>query len=250
MSKSPSKEQREALEKSLVRDYFEQRRNGFFVDVGANDPTAIISQSFHLEQQLDWSGILIEPNPMFTMLCAQYRKNSIAFQCACVEHDNYADISLYIPLLDGTEMDTHAGIGKNIDDFDYQQHKEITVPARTLNSILQEVEATEIDLLSIDVEGAELQVLQGLDLEKYKPKLILLEDKHLYLTKHRYLKKNGYRMIKRTSWNFWYAPIGAKTMPQSFYEKFRILKRMYLSIWLKKLKYSIRHKTLKPFTSL
>ena len=245
-----SKEQREANEKSLIREYFNQRKNGFFVDVGANDPTAIISQSHHLEQILNWSGVLIEPNPIFKQRCLELRDNSFTFQCACVADEHHQDISLYIPILDGHEMDTHAGIGKNIDDFSYQHHREINVPARTLNSILEEVKANEIDLLSIDVEGAELEVLKGLDIKKYQPKLILLEDKHLYLSKHRYLKSHGYHLIKRTGWNFWYAPIGAKTMPQTFWEKFRIFKRMYLSIWLKKIKYSIRHSTLEPFKTL
>ena len=250
MSKKPSKEQRESHEKQLVREYFDNKPDGFFVDVGANNPTTIMSQSHHLEQMLNWSGILVEPNPIFAKLARENRPNSFMFEGACVDTDDHPNLTLYIPLKDGREMDVHAGIDKNIDDFSYSEHKEITVAARTLNSILKEAGATEIDLLSIDVEGAELQVLKGLDINKYKPKLILLEDKHLYLTKHRFLKKRGYRLIKRTGFNFWYAPEGAKKMHQSFGEKFKITKRMYLSIWLKKLNYSIRHKTLKPFTSL
>jgi hypothetical protein len=82
----------------------------------------------------------------------------------------------------------------NIDDVTFKHHKEITVQARTLDSILKEAKVKTIDLLSIDVEGAELEVLLGTDLKKYRPRLILLEDKHLYLTKHRYLNKNGYSL--------------------------------------------------------
>jgi hypothetical protein len=64
-----------------------------------------------------------------------------------------------------------------------------------------------IDLLSIDVEGAEMEVLKGLDFEVYKPKLILLEDKYLYLKKHLYLKKKGYALVRRLNRNCWYIPI-------------------------------------------
>lgn len=250
MANKLSKEYRENHEKQLVRDFFDHKPDGYFVDVGANDPTSIMSQSHHLEDNLNWSGVLVEPNPQLAEQCRSKRPQSKTFECACVNHENHSNLTLYIPLKNGQEMDLHAGIDKNIDDFNYKDHKEVTVKARTLNSILAEVNAPEIDLLSIDVEGAELQVLQGLNFDKYNPKLILLEDKHLYLTKHRFLKKHGYKLIKRTGFNFWYAPIGSKRMPQSFSEKFKIFKRMYVSIWLKKISYSIKHKTLKPFTTL
>ena len=250
MANKLSKEYRENLEKQLVRDFFDNKSEGFFVDVGANDPTSIMSQSHHLEDTLNWSGVLVEPNPQLASQCRSKRSNSKTFECACIDKDNHANLILFIPLKNGKEMDLHAGIDKNIDDFNYKEHKEVSVEARTLNSILAEVNAPEIDLLSVDVEGAELQVLQGLNFNKYKPKLILLEDKHLYLTKHHFLKKHGYKLIKRTGFNFWYAPNGAKRMPQSFNEKFKIVKRMYASIWLKKINYSIKHKTLKPFTTL
>ena len=52
---------------------------------------------------------------------------------------------------------------------------EITVPARTLTSILDEVGVQEIDLLSLDVEGYELRALQGLDLNRYRPRYMLIE---------------------------------------------------------------------------
>jgi hypothetical protein len=161
-------------------------------------------------------------------------------------------LKLFIPYDKNSndEIYSRSAIGKNIDGSTFSQHKEIEVQARTLNSILEEQDVSAIDLLSIDVEGAELEVLSGTDLEKYKPSLILLEDKHLYLDKHRYLKKYGYRLVKRTRQNCWYVQKGAKQPPQSLYEKLRLFKRMYISIWSKKLMFSIRNKTLKPLKQL
>lgn len=52
---------------------------------------------------------------------------------------------------------------------------DIQVPTRTLTSILDECEVTEIDLFSLDVEGYELNVLKGLDFSKYRPKYMLIE---------------------------------------------------------------------------
>ena len=250
MANKLSKEVRENFEKQLVREFFDHRADGFFVDVGANDPTSMMSQSHHLENTLNWTGLLVEPNPQLAQRCREQRPASATFECACVDQEDHPSLTLYIPLKNGQEMDLHAGIDKNIDDFNYHEHKEVSVKARTLNSILKEISAPEIDFLSIDVEGAELQVLKGLDFSQYKPQLILLEDKHLYLTKHHFLKNHGYHLIKRTGFNFWYAPKNSKRMHQSFSEKFKIFKRMYISIWLKKISYSIRHKTLKPFTAV
>lgn len=247
MNKKPDKASREEAEKKLIREYFDNKKNGYFVEVGANDPTAVISQSWHLESLLQWSGILVEPNPTLAKRCQELRPKSTSFACACVDDEKLEHVTLYVPLREGEEMDVHAGISKNIDDFNYQQHREIIVPCRTLNSLLEEDGATCIDLLSIDVEGAELEVLKGFDIQKYQPRLILLEDKHLYLTKHHYLKKRGYTLVKRTGFNFWYIPMDAKRPHQSFAEKIKMLKRMYISRWWKKLKFSIKHKTLDPF---
>ena len=248
--KKTDKNTREQAEKKLVRDYFDNKKNGFFVEVGANDPTAVNSQSWHLESQLQWTGILVEPNPTLAERCRELRPGSSSFACACVDDESLREVTLFVPLRNGKEMDVHAGINKNIDDFDYRQHREIKVPGRTLNSLLEEIGVDKIDLLSIDVEGAELQVLKGFDLQKYRPELVLLEDKHLYLTKHHYLKDRGYQLVKRTGFNFWYVPVGAKRPDQKIGEKIKIFKRMYISLWWKKLKFSIKHKTLDPFKRL
>ena len=250
MKTKADKTSREEAEKKLIRDYFDNKKHGYFVEIGANDPIAVNSQSWHLESQLQWTGILVEPNPVLAERCRELRSGATTFACACVDDENIKELTLYVPLRDGKEMDVHAGISKNIDDFNYQQHREIKVPGRTLNSLLEEVGVNQIDLLSIDVEGAELQVLKGFDMQKYRPKLVLLEDKHLYLTKHHYLKKLGYSLVKRTGFNFWYVPAGAKRPRQTFGEKLKIFKRMYISLWWKKLKFSIKHKTLDPFKRL
>ena len=52
---------------------------------------------------------------------------------------------------------------------------EVEVPARTLSSILDEVAAPDVDLLSLDVEGFEAEVVKGLDLERHRPRYLLVE---------------------------------------------------------------------------
>ena len=247
MAKIRDKPARASAENALIQDYFDFKKNGYFVEVGANDPINFNSQSLHLEKGLSWCGVLVEPIPDLAAKCRKYRPNSKVFECACVALEATDTVSLFIPRSSKEEADIlgRSAIETNIDDGHFRFHKEITVKAKTLNSILLDAGAGQIDLLSIDVEGAELGVLRGFDMGRYRPKLILMEDKHVHLAKHRHLKKQGYVLVKRTRQNCWYVPTGAKRPPQTALEKIRLFKRMYISIWRRKLLFCLRNLYIK-----
>lgn len=67
----------EAVEKELIRNYFGNKKNGVFVEVGANDPTSPESQTFHLERLLGWTGLLIEPIPYLAQLARNERLGAV-----------------------------------------------------------------------------------------------------------------------------------------------------------------------------
>jgi hypothetical protein len=86
----------------------------------------------------------------------------------------------------------------------------IDVPVRTLDDILREADApASIDFVSIDVEGHEVEVLRGFDLNHWRPRLILIEDHVTDLGTHRSLTNAGYSLIRRTGLNGWYVPRAA-----------------------------------------
>jgi len=160
-------------------------------------------------------------------------------------------MELHIPLSnEGEDITGHASLEKNADEHNYKKHKSINVKTETLTNILNQEGVENVDFLSIDVEGTELEVLKGIDLQIFRPKLILLEDKHFYLTKHRFLKKNGYILVQRLNRNCWYIRKGSPLPEVKIKDKLKLMKRLYLSLWINKIKYSIRHKTLKPFKYL
>ena len=101
--------------------------------------------------------------------------------------------------------------------------------------------------MSIDVEGSELEVLEGLDLNIFKPRLILLEDKHLFLDKHKYLTRSRYKLVQRVNGNCWYIPVDDVGPNVDIWQRIKLLKRMYVSIWLRKFQYALRHKTMDSF---
>lgn len=175
------------LDKQLEK--YVNYNDGFYVELGANDGVAY-SNSLYFELRRNWKGILVEPSPNNFLLCKERRsqKNNV-FCNACVSFDykeKYVDIK-YANLmsisenleLDVLSKDSHINSGKK-----FLRGSETVFSfgaiAKTLNSILLESNAPfVIDFLSLDVEGAELEVLKGIDFDKFSFKFILLEVRNL-----------------------------------------------------------------------
>jgi len=158
-------------------------RKGFYLDVGAHDGRTV-SNTWHLDLKSQWSGILIEPilHQYLEMRKQRSGRNQFSY-CACVgkEYESsivpiiYAGLMSISPTLSAWDVNAHIAEGKK---FISKNHTtELTyAPARTLESILIECNAPKlIDLLSLDVEGMELSVLNGIDLDVYKFKVIIIE---------------------------------------------------------------------------
>jgi FkbM family methyltransferase len=159
------------LERILDRD------GGFFVEAGGNDGY-LQSNTYALERRRGWRGILVEPEPELARECARERPRSAVVRAALVAPE-FPDPEVTLrfgglmTLIAGTDDDewvaeAHAA-GQEAPDHEF------TAPARTLSSILDEVGAPEVDLLSLDIEGYEAQALAGLDLERHAPRRILVE---------------------------------------------------------------------------
>lgn len=163
--------------------------NGFYVELGANDG-AFASNSYYFELKKGWTGVLIEPAPNLYLSCIKRRgkKNSV-FCNACVPfeyHDQYVNMiysdsmtisdDLSLDIKDKQEFiesgNSHLLPGEKTFEFGAK--------AATLNSILIESNAPKnIDFLALDVEGAELPVLQGLDFNMFRFKYMLIESRDI-----------------------------------------------------------------------
>ena len=99
-----------------------------------------------------------------------------------------------------------------------------------------------IDFLSLDVEGHEIEVMRGLDFEKYRPALILVEDGVRDLSRHTFLKSHGYKLVKRTTLNNWYVPRETNFTMSSFVEKLGLLRKMYLALPFRKIRLHLRRR--------
>lgn len=203
-----------------------------------------------METELGWTGLLIEPIPYLANLARNERPNSVVCECACTAPNKTGVLELLIPRVGDELMTGHASLEANIDEHNYQNFEKVSVAAVTLAELCADKKISEVDLLSIDVEGAELDVLMGASLATLRPRLILLEDKHLYLFKHRFLVNAGYVLAQRHNRNCWYIRKGEPLPEVPLSQKLKLWKRMYLSIWVKKIAYAIRHRSIKPFLTL
>jgi FkbM family methyltransferase len=213
-------------EDSLILKFFEGKTDGFFVEVGANDPEAI-SQTLLLERK-GWRGILVEPNSKYRDRLRSLRPQSQVFQVACGSPEQCGKALLLL-------NDAGSRLAPPSEGLPVAGYEEVQV--MTLDEILKQAGNPRMDFLSIDVEGFELEVLRGFDLERHQPRLLLIEDNFLNRLKvHRHMKRRGYRLVKRTGCNNWYVPRGQSFDLSTTWEKVKLFRKMYLGTAFRKLK--------------
>jgi FkbM family methyltransferase len=207
------------VEDSLKEAFFAGKRDGFFVDVGANDPKQG-SQSWSLEQ-LGWRGVVVEPQPRLAQKHKEQR-NAAVFACVCSSPENARKT------LPFQVSGIHSSLDLNFFVAGMRKEDIIEVPARTLDDILEEAKApAPIDFLSIDVESHEIEVLAGATLTRWQPRLILIEDLAFNTRLHRYLRSHGYKWIRRTGLNGWYVP-QATPFELSAFGRWQFFRKHYL----------------------
>jgi len=146
---------------------------GHYVDVGCNRPMRF-SNTFNLYLR-GWRGLNIDANRELVAECASVKKEDICVFAAV--SDGEREVTFYKAKNDCVSTLDEAQLVEWRERFDFSDAVEETVRTRTLTSVLDEhwPAGRPIDLLTIDVEGHDLQVLRGLDLTKYRPKIVLIE---------------------------------------------------------------------------
>lgn len=148
-------------------DLFKNQASGFFIEAGANDG---INQSntFLLENKLKWNGLLVEPNINSFNVCLKSRK-CIIENCALVSFD-YKDEFII------GDFQQSSFIGSMMGGCSQIHQKTTKVKACKLSDLLDKHNIKKIDFLSIDVEGYEIEAMNGLDFNRHSPLYILYED--------------------------------------------------------------------------
>jgi len=163
------------VDRVLYENYFKDVRNGFFIECGAGNGIQDSNTKF-FEDSLDWSGVCIEPSPVSFDQLTSIRPNTRNLMLGLSDHD-------------GTVTFTEAVNGSNSSGGAVKYHpklkafvsacgysfKDITIETMRYNTLLTKLSVTNVNLLSIDVEGYEASVIAGMVGATILPNVICIE---------------------------------------------------------------------------
>lgn len=143
--------------------------NGFYIDVGAYDPTdESVTRLFY---DRGWRGVNIDPSPEAIARFEADRPDEVNLAVAAGDRDGEAEF--FVSDVPGWST-TDARVGEGLDGQG-RVARRMTVPMRRLSSILDSLPPRTVDFLKIDAEGSESDVIAGLDLARHRPRVIVLE---------------------------------------------------------------------------
>ena len=163
---------------NLIQQIFKYKKKGIYIDIGCGHP--IKNNNTYLLNKKGWSGINIDLDIDNVELFKIYRPKDLNICAAISDEIKETDLFFY-----------HSRSALNTIDkktANYQKAKVTSVKkikTTTLNNVLDEsiYNSSNIDFLSIDVEGSELSVLKNFNFHKFKPKVIVVEYLDLSLNK-------------------------------------------------------------------
>ena len=187
----------------IITKLLNSKNKGIYIDVGCHHP--FLNNHSYLLYKSGWVGINIDIDYNSIDMFNFFRKSDVNIQTAVTDHKGEVDLFFY-----------HNRAAKNTisKEFGSDAKEQKKINSDTLNNIIEnsKFKNSKIDFVSIDVEGNEMNVLNGFNLNKYKPKLILLEfilpNKKEFYEKdineitnsevYKFLIKNEYKLI---NWN-------------------------------------------------
>ncbi len=201
-------------EELIIRDWFDDRRGGFFLDVGASHHR-INSNTYYLEKHLGWRGIAVDALADYEPGYLEHRPATRYF--TFFVSDRSDERALFFVHRINKRLST--GVQQLAQSWEEEQsgaatpegrsHQEIEVPTITLNDLLDHAGVTGIDLLSMDIEMWEPQALAGFDVERFSPQLVCIEAHPAvrdaiaaYFASHGYERIEEYLAYDSGNWYF------------------------------------------------
>lgn len=214
-----------------VCEVFKYKRAGYFLDFGGFEGL-LHDNTFYLEKFLGWRGILVEPNPVpYASACAV--RNCITVNAALHRESRkslqFTDSHGLSSFVEHIDSDSNATLRREI------SQKIFNVDTINPTELLDRFNAPElIDYMSLDVEGAELDVLKAFDFDKYKVALLSIEHNHNHEKANSirvHLKKWGYEYVSHFNDDFFFhtktlKQLGADTDPTEAQQKVKKTHKM------------------------
>lgn len=190
-------------EDMILKRIFENKKDGFYVDVGAFHPIRFSNTLYFYRK--GWRGINIEANPEIIELFNKFRPRDININVGVGKETKELTYFMFNePALNTFDEE----LAKQRDGLnEYKIIKTMKINLKPLREILDRFlpRNQTIDFMNIDVEGLDFEVLQGNDWEKYSPNVILVEiipaqsiEDILQNSIYIFLKEKGYKLFAKT----------------------------------------------------
>jgi FkbM family methyltransferase len=158
----------------ILDEIFKDKNNGFFVEVGCIDGRRF-SNTLRFEEK-GWKGLCVEAHEGYIELLKMNRPGSIVCHSAAADVDEedvtfYANARGSLSTLDSSQEEKFR---REFKDY-FSGFEEQKVVKRRLDTLFNEFNIKEIDILSLDIEGYEVEALRGIDFNIYKPKVMVIE---------------------------------------------------------------------------
>lgn len=185
------------------------KRNGFFVEFGATNGIDC-SNTYLLEKEYDWKGILAEPNPYWHDELFLNRQCAISTECVYTKSDEQITFN---SVNNAADLSTIQGYGDTDEHSQArEEHSSISVRTISLLDLLKKNNAPiNIDYLSIDTEGSELDILKQFFIDNtiYQIKCVTVEHNNHVIQRFKLkelLEEQGYtrKFMEISRWDDYY----------------------------------------------
>jgi FkbM family methyltransferase len=186
------------------------KRGGYFVEIGAADGVNL-SNTWLLEKKMGWNGLLAEPNPRFFASLAEHRACAVSH--LCVHSSGGREVEFIAAKRGEVSRMAEVSPEDGQDEARFRGAHTIKVETTTLNDLLAQHGAPRvIDYLSIDTEGAELDILGAFDFERWDVRAMTVEHNWTQARGplHELLTSKGFRRVwpDFTRFDDWYLKDG------------------------------------------
>ena len=186
----------------ILSEFFPNKTDGFYVDVGAHHPMRF--SNTHMFYKKGWRGINIDAMPGSMKAFERKRPRDINLEIGVSGKEG--EMTFYMfddPALNGFSMEISKDRDKNSNFEIIEERKIKTYPlSKILDKYLPKDQ--KIDFMSIDVEGLDMMVLESNDWKRYSPRYLLVEcigdtvEDIMQDKIYRFLSEKGYKIVGKT----------------------------------------------------
>lgn len=186
-------------DKFIYEQFFKDKKQGFFVDIGAHDGMTY-SNTYFFEKELGWNGICFEPIPAIFEELQKNRKCICINSCvsAIDKGVKFIMVSGYSEMLSGmvsTYDPRHWNRLKNEIKKYGGSYEIISLPSVCFNVAMKQYQVMKIDFLSIDTEGSELEILKSIDYDLVYIYVVCVENNYNDLSIKQFMETKGFKRV-------------------------------------------------------